>query len=286
MGHLADASTIPLWVSLGVSSIFFLVFIVAWIWFIVKRRGQSESLEDKKSHNRARAYVPVFQASAALFVTAILVVMNVCLILQQTEFVRSDDTSVVWGRWAFYIPLFFAMSWMVTLYLSRMSDQAGNMQEGSYVGLVATWFSAFGATALLLATISSNNNIWFWFSVTALLWLVTIVLFCLCYVWGTKQHLPSWLAGLMITLITFAYLIFLVIWAIGKSGGNVGGFTFAAERWLYFTAEFLIIIYITVIVFTEGKEVSSEFSMTYMKQQLSKLYGSHRKPTVNSHRRA
>ncbi len=268
MGHLDDASTIPLWGSLGVAGLFFLVYGAAWIWFIVKRRIQIKQTGYKSTG-------PVFQAAAAVFVMILIVLMDVTLILQQTEFTRSDDTTVVWGRWAFYIPVFFVIAWMITLYQSRVSDNESTIQEASYVASTAIWFSGFGAAALLLATISSNNNIWFWFAVAASSWIITLVMYVLSYVWGNKKLKP-WLAGTMITLITLAYLIFLVFWAIGRSGGNVGGFSFAAERWLYFAAEFLLIIYITVIVLTEGKDVSNVIGFSHIRRQIAILSSSQR----------
>lgn len=248
MGHLDDASTIPLWISLGIASLFLFVFGIASLWFSIKRRNG-------KTKHSTHSYIPVYQAMSAFCAMALIIVMDITLILQQTEFIRADGVAVVWGRWAFYIPVFLIISWMISLYHSRYSNKEGDIEDGSYAGMLAVWFSAFGAAALLLATISSGNNIWFWFAIASVLWITTIIMYILCYVWGEKK-LKAWLAGIMISVIVIAYLIFLVFWAIGKSGGNVGGFGFAAERWLYVVAEFLLIVYAVTIVFTEGKDVS------------------------------
>lgn len=261
---LDDASNIPLWVSIGIAGMSLMLFAATWFWYIYR------AMQKGNESNKQKSWIPVFHAGFGAFIGLAVVIMSTHLILEPTSFTRTDGSVVVWGRWAFYIPVLMVYTYAVSIYLSRDADNAGEIDAGSFVSSGSVFPVGLGTAALLIATHLTGTSSWFWFAIAVLLNISAIIMLVLSYTLTDKQ-IKSWQAGLMLALYTTTILVFHIVWALGRSGGNVGGFTFATERWLYTVAEFFMFIVMAVIIYTEGNEAGVLFNMKHVITSVSSL---------------
>lgn len=241
MTHLDDASTIPLWISLALAGIATLCF--TGVFAYVSRGGKGSM---KQAH-----------AAAAIFSGITVVVMNISLILAQGTVERSDGVTAVWGRWAFYIPVWAMFSWAVS---NTLSDR------NNFVSLTAIATSTFGAGALTIAAISSGNNVYLWFALGGFLWLASWSVYLVAYMrYGKDKRvgakntraISTARVGILLAMLALVYATFYVFFALGHAISAVLGMT--GERYAYVGAEFLLWIILTLVVSFESNLIPKRF---------------------------
>lgn len=223
MTHLDDADTIPLWVSLGVAAVAGLSFLGVLL-FLSRRRERPM----KQAH-----------AAAAMFIGVAIVIMDVALINRQASTVRDDGVDAVWGRWAFYVLVWAMFSWATSNVLSNQSN---------FVSITAIATSTLGAASLVIAAISSGNNVWLWYVLGGVLWVFSWLAYLFSYIrYGKVQKMFSFSRAIvLLATLALIYLIFYVFFGLGHAIANVVGLTL--ERWFYTGAEFLLFIFLAFVI--------------------------------------